>query len=299
MAKKENIFTKLKQSIRLMKWRKDNELSEKIVINQIPQSNNELQSDLKEFYALIEKLNLALKDDNLYVNSIESDKKLKRLINKLKSDLKTKNLDDQLKILKEDELLLFSILSEQLKADASLNDNSIIMNVKSILHSVPINSCIMPDLNEVINLRFFYSEIDRIKAEELLKDKPEGTFLLRDSSHPNYQFTVSFRRLNRSLHARIEKGKNNEFSFNINDPNSQKFESIKELFEKYKENKHTYIFSPVLTKGLSNPNPLTLKQLTKYKVLSTCNYHNLDQLPLPYSLKNYLKTFNYCNSNSV
>ena len=35
--------------------------------------------------------------------------------------------------------------------------------------------------------------MDRYEAEALLADKPEGSFLLRDSAQENYVFSVSFR----------------------------------------------------------------------------------------------------------
>lgn len=47
--------------------------------------------------------------------------------------------------------------------------------------------------------------MDRVEAERLLDGKPEGTFLLRDSAQEDYLFSVSFRKYNRSLHARIEQ----------------------------------------------------------------------------------------------
>lgn len=47
--------------------------------------------------------------------------------------------------------------------------------------------------------------MDRYEAERLLENKPEGTFLLRDSAQEEFLFSVSFRKYGRSLHARIEQ----------------------------------------------------------------------------------------------
>lgn len=44
-----------------------------------------------------------------------------------------------------------------------------------------------------------------------------GTFLLRDSAQEEYLFSVSFRKYQRSLHARIEQF-NHKFSFDSHDP---------------------------------------------------------------------------------
>ena len=57
----------------------------------------------------------------------------------------------------------------------------------------------------------------RYEAEALLENKPEGSFLLRDSAQDEFVFSVSFRRYNRSLHARIEESRH-EFSFDCHDP---------------------------------------------------------------------------------
>lgn len=159
----------------------------------------------------------------------------------------------------------------------------------------PTDDCIVPDLYRITSLSFFWQDLDHFKAEKLLADKPEGSFLLRISSHDNYLFSVSFRSHNRSLHARIEK-ENNLYSFDAKDAESQKFASICELFEKYRESKR-YLFEPVLTHPLNNPNRHTLKQLSQYAIISMCNYHHIDRLPLPQTLKDYLKSFNYCSDN--
>lgn len=159
----------------------------------------------------------------------------------------------------------------------------------------PTDDCILPDLYRIIQLSFFWQDLDRFKAEELLNDKPEGSFLLRISSHDHYLFSVSFRSHNRSLHARIEK-EGNQYSFDSKDAESQKFSSVCELFQNYRDTKR-YIFEPILTHPLNNPNRHTLKQLCQYAIISLCNYHHIDRLPLPKTLKVNLKSFNYCSDN--
>lgn len=59
--------------------------------------------------------------------------------------------------------------------------------------------------------------MDRYEAERLLDGKQDGTFLLRDSAQEEYLFSVSFRKYDRSLHARIEQW-NHKFSFDSHDP---------------------------------------------------------------------------------
>ena len=67
----------------------------------------------------------------------------------------------------------------------------------------------------------------------MLEDKPEGSFLLRDSAQDEYLFSVSFRRYGRSLHARIEE-QNHEFSFDCHDPGVYMNRNIPQLLDHYK-----------------------------------------------------------------
>lgn len=75
----------------------------------------------------------------------------------------------------------------------------------------------MPDLLRITAAAYYWGIMDRFQAEKLLENKPEGTFLLRDSSQNDYLFSVSFRRYGRTLHARIEQ-LNHRFSFDSYDP---------------------------------------------------------------------------------
>ncbi|XDV50736.1 hypothetical protein PO909_019751 [Leuciscus waleckii] len=77
--------------------------------------------------------------------------------------------------------------------------------------------CLVPDLQAITALPCYWGVMDRYQAEALLDGRPEGTFLLRDSAQEDYLFSVSFRRYNRSLHARIEQW-NHNFSFDAHDP---------------------------------------------------------------------------------
>ncbi|KAL5110731.1 Suppressor of cytokine signaling 7 [Taenia crassiceps] len=73
------------------------------------------------------------------------------------------------------------------------------------------------DVNQTDQRRFFLQNINQLKrtgwywgpltieeAELLLKDRPNGSFLVRDSGHELYILSVSFRAENRTYHTRIE-----------------------------------------------------------------------------------------------
>ena len=93
---------------------------------------------------------------------------------------------------------------------------------------------LMPGLKDILNCPFYWGKMDRYEAEALLANKPEGSFLLRDSAQDDYVFSVSFRRYSRSLHARIEESKH-QFSFDCHDPGVHTSKSIRGLLDHYKD----------------------------------------------------------------
>lgn len=64
---------------------------------------------------------------------------------------------------------------------------------------------LIPKQCDILHCPFYWGKIDRYQAEALLANQPEGSFLLRDSAQDDFVFSVSFRRYNRTLHARIEE----------------------------------------------------------------------------------------------
>lgn len=70
--------------------------------------------------------------------------------------------------------------------------------------TVEYTNALVPDMVSISNAPYYWGRMDRYEAERLLDGRPEGTFLLRDSAQINYLFSISFRRYQRTLHARIE-----------------------------------------------------------------------------------------------
>ncbi|CAG2161556.1 unnamed protein product, partial [Oppiella nova] len=106
--------------------------------------------------------------------------------------------------------------------------------------------CLVPDLMAITRCGFYWGKMDRYEAERLLDNKPEGTFLLRDSAQEEHLFSVSFRRFDRSLHARIEQW-NHKFSFDSHDPGVYSSDTVCGLIEHYKDPAHCMFFEPMLT----------------------------------------------------
>lgn len=152
--------------------------------------------------------------------------------------------------------------------------------------------CLVPDLLHITRCSFYWGKMDRYEAERLLENRPDGTFLLRDSAQEEYLFSVSFRRYNRSLHARIEQW-NHRFSFDSHDPGVYSSPTILGLIDHYKNPELCMFFEPTLTLPLHRSCPFTLQHLCRAVICSNTTYDGVNALDLPKTLKLYLKEYHY------
>lgn len=152
---------------------------------------------------------------------------------------------------------------------------------------------LVPDLKKITSCSFYWGVIDRYEAERLLDKKREGTFLLRDSAQDDFLFSVSFRRYNRSLHARIEQW-NHRFSFDVHDPAVYSADSVCGLIEHYKDSSRCLFFEPMLTDPLHRTFPFSLQHLARATICNNLKrYDHISKLPLPMSMKTYLRYYHY------
>ena len=152
---------------------------------------------------------------------------------------------------------------------------------------------LVPDLKKITSCSFYWGVIDRYEAERLLDKKREGTFLLRDSAQDDFLFSVSFRRYNRSLHARIEQW-NHRFSFDVHDPAVYSADSVCGLIEHYKDSSRCLFFEPMLTDPLHRTFPFSLQHLARAAICNNLKrYDYISKLPLPMSMKSYLRYYHY------
>ncbi|KHJ45347.1 hypothetical protein D918_04655 [Trichuris suis] len=147
---------------------------------------------------------------------------------------------------------------------------------------------LVPGLHEITNAYFYWGSIDRFKAESLLENKPEGTFLLRDSAQSEYLFSVSFRRYTRTLHARIEQ-LDHLFSFDFHDPSVYRATTIVDLIEHYKDPAKCLFFEPQLSQPLNRNFVFSLKHLCRAAICDRVTYESVDELKVPTTLKLYLR----------
>lgn len=152
--------------------------------------------------------------------------------------------------------------------------------------------CLVPDLFDITKCSFYWGKMDRYEAERLLENRADGTFLLRDSAQEEYLFSVSFRRYNRSLHARIEQW-NHRFSFDSHDPGVYSSPTILGLIDHYKNPELCMFFEPTLTLPLHRSSPFSLQHLCRAVICSNTTYDGVNSLNLPKSLKLYLKEYHY------
>lgn len=151
---------------------------------------------------------------------------------------------------------------------------------------------LVPDLDKIVSSSFYWGVMDRYQAEKLIENKPEGTFLLRDSAQEEFLFSVSFRRYGRSLHARIEQW-NHKFSFDSRDPGVYATKSVCGLIDHYKDPSCCMFFEPMLTLPLHRTFPFSLQHLARAKICSNVTYDGISQLSLPRALKEYLQIYHY------
>ncbi|CAG9789756.1 unnamed protein product [Diatraea saccharalis] len=152
--------------------------------------------------------------------------------------------------------------------------------------------CLVPDLQQITACSFYWGKMDRYEAERLLDNKPEGTFLLRDSAQEEHLFSVSFRKYGRSLHARIEHYRH-RFSFDSHDPAVFAATTVTGLIDHYKDPACVMFFEPMLTAPLPRAAPFSLQQLARAVIVSHTTYDGVEQLPLPPRLRAFLKEYHY------
>ncbi|XP_029449227.1 suppressor of cytokine signaling 5 [Rhinatrema bivittatum] len=152
--------------------------------------------------------------------------------------------------------------------------------------------CLVPDLFHITSNPCYWGVMDRYEAEALLEGRPEGTFLLRDSAQEEYLFSVSFRRYNRSLHARIEQW-NHNFSFDAHDPCVFHSSTVTGLLEHYKDPSSCMFFEPLLIVPLNRTFPFSLQYICRAVICRSTTYDGIDVLPLPSMLQDFLKEYHY------
>ena len=166
------------------------------------------------------------------------------------------------------------------------------VNTPTTHTQIDFTNFLIPGQRDIIQCPFYWGKIDRYQAEALLADKPEGSFLLRDSAQDDFVFSVSFRRYSRSLHARIEE-EDHTFSFDSHDPGVHASKSVRGLLEHYKDPLSCMFFEPMLLSPVVRKTCFSLQALARASICDKTTFGGVSQLPLPKALKQFLREYNY------
>ncbi|XP_042197970.1 suppressor of cytokine signaling 2-like [Callorhinchus milii] len=149
---------------------------------------------------------------------------------------------------------------------------------------------------------WYWGALTSLEARQILNQTTEGTFLIRDSSNPEYLLTLSVKTSSGPAHLRIEynEGKFGFDSVVLARPKLRNFEDVVDLVQHYvllsktTQSAHEQSISPVtkdpvihlkLTKPLYITTP-SLQHLCRIIINKTTK--KTQELPLPSRLKEYL-----------
>ncbi|KAI6186863.1 Suppressor of cytokine signaling 6-like [Aphelenchoides besseyi] len=138
---------------------------------------------------------------------------------------------------------------------------------------------IFPGLYEAASLSYYFGNINRHDAVRILDGQKHGTFLLRDSSHPDYRFAVSFRNNESTVHARIQFN-HGRYAFKLD---SKRFSSssLADFITNYKTTERETYDEPYLLHAFSRKEPFSLKYLCTTAIVSKCSMRQLPNLNIP------------------
>ncbi|KAF0297923.1 Suppressor of cytokine signaling 7 [Amphibalanus amphitrite] len=156
-------------------------------------------------------------------------------------------------------------------------------------------------IEKVKDCGWYWGPISCSSAEAILKNEPDGSFIVRDSSDDRYIFSLTFKLRGLIRHARIEHN-NGNFSFG----GMHKFRSntIVDFIENAVEYSRSgrYLFflhrrpahGPMRVQLLHPVSRFkhiqSLKHLCRFVILKQIPRDHIDQLPLPEPLKHYLSS---------
>lgn len=159
---------------------------------------------------------------------------------------------------------------------------------------------------ELKDIGWYWGPLSGQEAVAKLADKPEGSFLVRDSSDERYILSLSFKSQDGVHHTRIEHHKG-KFSFYAQ-PDSHGHDSITAFIEKImhhsRNQKFLYFMRPpaphqpptaiVLLHPVSRFQSMrSLQHMCRFVILKLARRDHIDVLPLPAKTKDYLKQAQY------
>lgn len=131
---------------------------------------------------------------------------------------------------------------------------------------------------------FYWGPMAVDVAHAKLEDKPLGTFLIRDSQHKNFFFTVSVKTTDGPISIRIEYQQEH---FKLHG-SKESFDCIFRLIEHYMSSPKKLLVKPLRSTQLQS-----LQELCRKRIVEIFGRENLANVPLNHVLKDYLNSFPY------
>ncbi|XP_030750114.1 suppressor of cytokine signaling 6 isoform X2 [Sitophilus oryzae] len=148
---------------------------------------------------------------------------------------------------------------------------------------------------------WYWGPASKTQVEAKLDGAPDGSFLVRDSASDRHIFTISFRSVGQTLHARIDYTWTGYKLFD-----HEGYSLVVELIEKAMEKSREGVFCYTLSQG-EQPNfpvrllkPISrfekvrsLQSLSRFVIRQHVMWNNIENLCLPLTLISYLKEEDY------
>lgn len=164
----------------------------------------------------------------------------------------------------------------------------------------------LDSMKQLKDCGWYWGPLSWDEAEIKLLNKPDGSFLVRDSSDERYILSLSFNMNGHVHHTRIEHHKG-KFSF-WSQPDSLGKSTIKEFIEQCVRNSRNGQFlyfirpsgpgAPPMPVHLLHPvsrfrQMQSLQHMCRFQILQIVRRDHIDRLPIPTSIKDYLRESQY------
>uniref|UniRef100_A0A1I8IQ96 SH2 domain-containing protein n=1 Tax=Macrostomum lignano TaxID=282301 RepID=A0A1I8IQ96_9PLAT len=131
----------------------------------------------------------------------------------------------------------------------------------------------LENLSQLKRKPWYFGPLSSSDAEEMLNNRPDGTFLVRDSAHDAYIVSLSFRARGQTYHTRIEHNKG-KFSF-WTQPENHSASTIVEFIEsavEYSKTENFHYFVSSSTPGTQPIRVSMLYPLSRFSVMTSLQH---------------------------
>ncbi|KAK2723844.1 suppressor of cytokine signaling 7-like [Artemia franciscana] len=146
---------------------------------------------------------------------------------------------------------------------------------------------------------WYWGPLPKEKAEIILANEPDGSFLLRDSSDIHHIFTISLKCNGQIRHTRIKQFQGSYgFSELLELRGSDIEDFINKTIKYSKSGEYTFFVNKKPAAGPTKVELLypvsrfktvwSLQKLCRYEILKVVRKDQVDDLPLPFCLKKFL-----------